>query len=259
MTAARSAARSGASFDKDYTLRLARAHEENGWDRVLFAYGSGSPDPNAAAAYIASKTEHAATPARAPAERLLPDVRRQDVRHHRPDQRRPGDRALHHRRHRPRAAARGRLPVPRRAVRAHPGVHGDRQAGMDVARAVRPRRAALQASPTSSATSSRCSSPGPGVSFGGSSPAAYQAGGAEADIYCLWGEPLASTAEQIESVKAAARAAGRTDVPEDPGRVPPDQPVPLEYSIGWVTCTVCRHGGCNGGWLAGCCSRSLTC
>lgn len=28
-------ARSGASFDKDYTLRLARAHEENGWDRVV--------------------------------------------------------------------------------------------------------------------------------------------------------------------------------------------------------------------------------
>jgi alkanesulfonate monooxygenase len=50
-------ARSGASFDKDYTLRLARAHEENGWDRVLFAYGSGSPDPNIGAAYIASKTD----------------------------------------------------------------------------------------------------------------------------------------------------------------------------------------------------------
>jgi alkanesulfonate monooxygenase len=55
--------------------------------------------------------------------------------------------------------------------------------------------------------------PRPGVSFGGSSPAAYQAGGAEADIYCLWGEPLARTAEQIESVQAAARAAGRTDLP----------------------------------------------
>src|ERR1700729_3071483 len=50
-------ARSGASFDKDYTLRLARAHEENGWDRVLFAYGSGAPDPNIGAAYIASKTD----------------------------------------------------------------------------------------------------------------------------------------------------------------------------------------------------------
>jgi alkanesulfonate monooxygenase len=55
--------------------------------------------------------------------------------------------------------------------------------------------------------------PRPAVSFGGSSPAAYAAGGAEADIYCLWGEPLAQTAEQIESVKAAALAAGRTDVP----------------------------------------------
>jgi alkanesulfonate monooxygenase len=56
--------------------------------------------------------------------------------------------------------------------------------------------------------------PRPRLSFGGSSPAAYRVGGAEADIYCLWGEPLASTAEQIESVKAAARAAGRDDVPK---------------------------------------------
>lgn len=46
--------RSGASFDKDYTLKLARAHEDHGWDRVLFAYGSGSPDPAPAAAYIAA-------------------------------------------------------------------------------------------------------------------------------------------------------------------------------------------------------------
>jgi alkanesulfonate monooxygenase len=51
------------------------------------------------------------------------------------------------------------------------------------------------------------------VSFGGSSAAAYAAGGAEADIYCLWGEPLADTAEQIASVHAAARAAGRTEMP----------------------------------------------
>ena len=35
--------RDGTAFDKEYTLRLARAHEENGWDRVLFAYGSGAP------------------------------------------------------------------------------------------------------------------------------------------------------------------------------------------------------------------------
>lgn len=49
--------RSGASFGKAYTLKLARAHEDHGWDRVLFAYGSGSPDPSPAAAYIAARTE----------------------------------------------------------------------------------------------------------------------------------------------------------------------------------------------------------
>lgn len=55
--------------------------------------------------------------------------------------------------------------------------------------------------------------PRPNVSFGGSSPAAYAAGGAEADVFCLWGEPLAATAEQIERVREAAVAAGRTDTP----------------------------------------------
>jgi hypothetical protein len=37
-------ARSGPVIDKEYTLRLARAHEDNGWDRVLFGYSSASPD-----------------------------------------------------------------------------------------------------------------------------------------------------------------------------------------------------------------------
>ena len=37
--------RSTAAFDPEHTLRLARAHEDHGWDRVLFAYGSGSADP----------------------------------------------------------------------------------------------------------------------------------------------------------------------------------------------------------------------
>ena len=64
--------------------------------------------------------------------------------------------------------------------------------------------------------------PRPRVSFGGSSPAAYQAGGAEADIYCLWGEPLASTAEQIESVKAAAPGGRAHGHAQDPGGVPAD-------------------------------------
>src|SRR5687767_11550344 len=49
--------RSNGSFDPEFTIRLARAHEENGWDRVLTAYGSGSPDPAQAAALIAMNTE----------------------------------------------------------------------------------------------------------------------------------------------------------------------------------------------------------
>ncbi|MDX6311598.1 MAG: alkanesulfonate monooxygenase [Streptomyces sp.] len=49
--------------------------------------------------------------------------------------------------------------------------------------------------------------------FGGSSEAAYRVGGRHADTFALWGEPLAETAEQIASVRAAAQAAGRTDLP----------------------------------------------
>jgi alkanesulfonate monooxygenase len=51
------------------------------------------------------------------------------------------------------------------------------------------------------------------VSVGGSSPAAYRVGGSLGDIFGLWGEPLAETAEQIASVNAQAEAAGRTDKP----------------------------------------------
>jgi alkanesulfonate monooxygenase len=49
--------------------------------------------------------------------------------------------------------------------------------------------------------------------FGGSSEAAYRVGGKHADVYALWGEPLAETAEQIASVRAAAAAAGRAEPP----------------------------------------------
>jgi len=51
------------------------------------------------------------------------------------------------------------------------------------------------------------------ISFGGSSPEAFAVGSAVADIYALWGEPLAETAEQIANIRAGARAAGRTDEP----------------------------------------------
>ena len=48
---------------------------------------------------------------------------------------------------------------------------------------------------------------------GGSSEAAYRVGGKHADVFALWGEPLAETAEQIAAVHEAARAAGRSTMP----------------------------------------------
>lgn len=51
------------------------------------------------------------------------------------------------------------------------------------------------------------------VSVGGSSAQAYEVGGSRADIFGLWGEPLADTRWQITQVNAAAAAAGRTANP----------------------------------------------
>jgi len=49
------------------------------------------------------------------------------------------------------------------------------------------------------------------VSVGGSSDDAYRVGGALADIYGLWGEPLKETKEQIDRIYAEAARAGRPE------------------------------------------------
>jgi alkanesulfonate monooxygenase len=51
------------------------------------------------------------------------------------------------------------------------------------------------------------------ISVGGSSKEAYEVGGSRADIFGLWGEPLADTRHQMDRVAAEAARAGRTDVP----------------------------------------------
>lgn len=204
--------RSGAAFDKEYTLRLARAHEDHGWDRVLFAYGSGSPDPAPAAAYIAGRLERLqillahrpnvsyptyaaktfATLDRISEGRLTVHFITGGNDH---EQGREGDTLTKDERY---ARTREYIRIVKKIwTTREPFDHeGEHYRFHDFVSDVFP-----------------VQQPRPGVSFGGSSAAAYAAGGAEADIYCLWGEPLAKTAEQIENVKAAAKAAGRTDVP----------------------------------------------
>ncbi|GGK60556.1 LLM class flavin-dependent oxidoreductase [Streptomyces flaveus] len=204
--------RSGAAFGKEYTLRLARAHEDHGWDRVLFAYGSGSPDPAPAAAYIASRLDRLqillahrpnvsyptyaaktfATLDQISEGRLTVHFITGGNDH---EQGREGDTLTKDERY---ARTREYIRIVKKIWTTHePFDHeGEHYRFHDFVSDVFP-----------------VQQPRPNVSFGGSSPAAYAAGGAEADIYCLWGEPLAKTAEQIEHVKAAAKAAGRTDVP----------------------------------------------
>ncbi|MFH8369318.1 LLM class flavin-dependent oxidoreductase [Streptomyces sp. NPDC018031] len=206
------AARSGAAFDKEYTLKLARAHEDHDWDRVLFAYGSGSPDPAPAAAYIAARLEklHILLAHRpnvsyptfaAKTFATLDQISQGRLTVHfitggnDHEQGREGDTLTKDQRY---ARTREYIRIVKKIWTSHePFDHeGEHYRFHDFVSDVFP-----------------VQQPRPAVSFGGSSPAAYQAGGAEADIYCLWGEPLDRTAEQIEQVKAAAAAAGRADVP----------------------------------------------
>ena len=204
--------RSGAAFDKEYTLRLARAHEDHGWDRVLFAYGSGSADPAPAAAYIASRLDRLqillahrpnvsyptyaaktfATLDQISDGRLTVHFITGGNDH---EQGREGDTLTKDQRY---ERTREYIRIVKKIWTSHEAFdhEGEYYRFHDFVSDVHP-----------------VQQPRPRVSFGGSSPAAYAAGGAEADIYCLWGEPLAKTAEQIEAVKSAARAAGRTDVP----------------------------------------------
>jgi alkanesulfonate monooxygenase len=204
--------RSTPAFDKDYTLRLARAHEDNGWDRVLFAYGSGSPEPASVAAFVASKVDKLqlllahrpnvsyptfaaktfATLDQISDGRLTVHFITGGNDH---EQQREGDYLTKDERY---TRTREYIQIVKKAWTSHTPFDHD---GTHY-------RFADFVSDTFPVQQPRI-----GVSFGGSSPAAYAAGGAEADIYCLWGEPLARTNEQIAQVHAAARAAGRTDLP----------------------------------------------
>jgi alkanesulfonate monooxygenase len=200
--------RSGPAFDKEFTLALARAHEETGWDRVLTAYGSGSPDPAQAAAYIADHTERlqlllahrpnvsyptftaktVATLDQMSGGRLTLHVITGGNDH---EQQREGDTLPKDRRY---DRTREAIQIFKQAWTSREpfDFHGEHYDFTDFVLDVEPAQR-----------------PRPLISFGGSSAAAYRVGAEEADIYALWGEPLASTAEQIATITQLAQAAGR--------------------------------------------------
>jgi alkanesulfonate monooxygenase len=205
--------RTGGSYDHEYTIRLAHAHEDHGWDRVLTAYGSGTPDPAQAATVIAMHTSTLqllvahrpnlsiptfaaktfATIDQISAGRMTVHFITGGSDH---EQQREGDFLAHDERY---DRTREYIDIVKQVWARHePFDHdGPHYQFRDFVADVFP-----------------VQQPRPAVSFGGSSDAAYAVGGAEADIYCLWGEPIAETAAQIEHVREAVRAAGRTEMPK---------------------------------------------
>ncbi len=199
---------SGPAIDPVYTRRFARAHEEAGFDRILIGYGSSWPEGTQVAAHVAAHTERlgllvAHRPgfvAPTVASRVFATLDQFSggrvavhtiTGGHDTEQRRDGDYLDHDERY---DRTDEYLTILRRAWTSSepfdfegrhyrfegyaPGVlpYGDRYLPLF---------------------------------FGGSSEAAYRVGGKHADTFMLWGEPLAETAEQIASVRAAAEAAGR--------------------------------------------------
>jgi alkanesulfonate monooxygenase len=202
----------GPVIDPAYTRKFARAHEDAGFDRVLIGYGSAWPEGMQVAAYAAGQTERltflvahrpgfVAPTLAARAFATLDHFSGGRVALHvitggsDVEQRRDGDYLSKDERY---ARTDEYLDILKRAWTAQApfDYHGDHYRLEDFYAEVKP----LQ-------------QPRPTIYFGGSSDAAYRVGGKHADVFALWGEPLAETADQIASVRAAAVAAGRSDLP----------------------------------------------
>ncbi|RKE23682.1 LLM class flavin-dependent oxidoreductase [Streptomyces sp. TLI_171] len=202
----------GPVVDVEYTRSFARAHEQAGFDRILIAQSSASPDPNQVAAFAAANTERLGLLIAHRPGFLAPTVAARTFATldqfsggrvavhiitggHDAEQRRDGDYLSKDERY---ARTDDYLTVVKKAWTEHaPFDHdGPYYRLADFHSEVRP-----------------VQQPRIPVYFGGSSDAAYRVGGKHADTFALWGEPLAETAEQIARVRAAAEAAGRETAP----------------------------------------------
>ena len=199
----------GPVVDRDYVRRFARAHEDAGFDRVLIGYSSSQPDGTQVAAYAAAHTDRLS---------FL-------VAH------RPGFVA-------PTLAARTFATLDQFAggrIAVHIITGGSdaeqRRDGDHLAKDERYDRTdeyldIVKQAWTSDAPFSyqgryyqledfyaevrSAQQPRIPLYFGGSSDAAYRVGGKHADVYALWGEPLAETA-RADRLGAGRRRGGRPD------------------------------------------------
>ncbi|MGH6882152.1 LLM class flavin-dependent oxidoreductase [Hypericibacter sp.] len=199
---------SGPIVDLDYIRRFAQAHEASGFDRVLIAHHSESPDGEQIAAYAASVTDRlgymiahrpgfVAPTYAARSFATLDHVSKGRVAVHiisggdDAEQRRDGDYLTHDQRYERSAEF---IEVLRKTWTSdkpfdYRGQH------------YRVEGAFAQIKPLQK--------PSIPIYFGGSSDAAIEVAGKHADIYALWGETHAQAREAITRVRASAAKHGR--------------------------------------------------
>jgi alkanesulfonate monooxygenase len=200
---------SGPAIDRGYVRAFARAHEDAGFDKVLIGYSAGRPDGLQVAAYAAAHTERlhfliAHRPGfvfptlAARSFATLDQFTEGRVALHTitgsndTEQRRDGDYLAKDERY---ARTDEYLDILQRAwTSSEPfSYDGTYYRLENFSSEVRPFQ-----------------QPRIPIYFGGSSAAAIQVGAKHADVYALWGEPLAETAEQIAAVRAEAARNGRS-------------------------------------------------
>jgi alkanesulfonate monooxygenase len=199
----------GPLIDPDVLTRFARVHEDAGFDRVLIGYGTSWPDGWQVANHVVRVTQRLKILLAHRPGFVAPSLTaRQAVSFDHltgggrlalhiitggdeADQRRDGDFLDHDRRYQRTAEY---MHVVRHLLTSTEPLDFD-------GAFYRLENARLPVTP---ATPS-----GIPLYFGGASAAAVEAGARYADVYMLWGEPLAQTRERIALVRAAAAMCGR--------------------------------------------------
>ena len=198
----------GAAVDPDYVARVARAHEDAGFDRVLVAWHSTDADTMLVAAHAAARTERIGFMLAHRPGFIAPTVAARQFATF--DQLTGGRAAIH--------VISGGSDADQRRDGDFLG-HADRYARTDEYVEILRRiwtsgapfdhhgcfyqfeRAFSEVKPVRK--------PHIPIYFGGSSDVAVEIAARHADVYAFWGEPLAQARETIAKVRAAAARAGR--------------------------------------------------
>jgi alkanesulfonate monooxygenase len=202
----------GPLIDREYVRKFARAHEESDFDRVLIGYSSSSPDGTQVAAYAAAHTDRLGFLVAHRPGFVFPTVAARTFATldqftegriafhtitggHDPEQRRDGDYLTKDQRYRRSGEF---LQILKQAWTSDQpfSYDGEFYRFEDYLQQVKPHQ--LPRIP---------------IYFGGSSAAAYEIGGREADVFAFFAQPLAQITEEFDAVRAAAAAAGRLEPP----------------------------------------------